>query len=155
MTDFHLAQLNVARLRAPLDTPQLAGFVTELEPVNALADTAPGFVWRLQAGDTGDATALRPFEDDDMMLINCSVWETLESLWEFVYRTVHLDLMRRRREWFHRLLEPYTVLWWVPAGHLPTVDEALDRLARLRTAGPGPEAFTFPQPYPAPVAIDR
>jgi hypothetical protein len=155
MTTHHLAQLNVGRLRAPLDTPQLAGFVAGLAPVNALADTAPGFVWRLQADGADDATALRPFEGDDLMMINCSVWTSFESLWEFVYRTVHLDVMRRRREWFHRLVEPFTVLWWVPADHLPTVDEALARLARLRADGPGPEAFTFKQPYPAPVAVDH
>jgi hypothetical protein len=151
----HLAQLNIGRLRAPLDDPQIADFQAQLAPVNALAEAAPGFVWRLQDAQTGDATSFRPFEGDPLMMINCSVWESLEALWDFVYRTVHLDSMRRRREWFHRLAEAYTVLWWVPAGHLPTVGEALDRLARLRTDGPGPEAFTFAQPHPAPVAVDR
>jgi hypothetical protein len=152
---YHLAQLNVARLRAPVDSPELAGFVAELAPVNALADGAPGFVWRLQSDGADDATAFRPYPEDDMIMINCSVWASLETLWEFVYRTVHLDVMRQRREWFHRLLEPYTVLWWVPAGHLPAIEEAVARLARLRADGPSEHAFTFKQPYPPPGSADR
>ena len=146
--EYHLAQLNIARLQAPLESPQLAGFVAALEPVNALADGAPGFVWRLQT-DEGDATSIRPF-DDDMLLVNMSVWESLESLAAFVYRSDHKDVMRRRRQWFDRADEVYLVLWWVPAGTAPTVEDAKARLETLRRVGPSAEAFTFRVPFPAP-----
>lgn len=148
MVGYHVAQLNIGRLRARLDSPQLAGFVSALEPVNALADRAPGFVWRLQT-DEGDATALRPFPDD-MMIVNMSVWESVEALSDFVYRSEHRDVLRRRREYFEPMAEAFTVLWWVPAGHIPTVEEAKDRLERLRRDGPTPEAFTFRSRFPAP-----
>ncbi len=148
MPGFHLAQLNIGRLLAPLESPQLAPFVEALEPINALADGAPGFVWRLQTED-GDATAIRPF-DDDMMIVNMSVWESLEALADFVYRSDHLAVMRRRREFFERMAEAFIVLWWVPAGHRPSAAEAKDRLARLRRDGPSQEAFTFRSPFPAP-----
>ncbi|HEY8525858.1 MAG TPA: DUF3291 domain-containing protein [Acidimicrobiales bacterium] len=148
MVGYHVAQLNIGRLRAPLDSPQLAAFVEALEPVNALADRAPGFVWRLQT-EEGDATALRPFPDD-MMLVNMSVWESVEALADFVYRSAHRDILRRRREFFEPMEEAFTVLWWVPAGHIPTVEEAKERLERLRRDGPTPEAFTFRTRFPAP-----
>ena len=150
MAEWHLAQLNIARLRAPLDSPQLADFVAALDPINALADAAPGFVWRLQTED-GNATAIRPYEDE-LMLVNMSTWETVEELADFVYRTLHRDVMVRRREWFEKMDELFTVLWWVPAGHVPSVDEAKERLERLRADGPTPEAFTFRHPFPAPDA---
>lgn len=145
MTDHHLALLNVGRIREPLDTPAMAGFTEALEPINALADASPGFVWRLTDGDAGDATSIRPYGDD--LLVNLSVWESRETLWNFTYRTEHLELLRRRREWFVRVDEPIIVLWWVPAGHRPTVGEALRRLERLRRDGAGPEAFTFREFY--------
>lgn len=148
MTGFHVAQFNVGRIVAPLDSPQLADFVSRLAPINALADRAPGFVWRLQ-DDSGDATGYRPY-GDDTVLVNLSVWESVEALWDFTYRTAHLEAMRHRRKWFARMVEPHLVLWWIPAGHIPTVEEAMDRLARLRAHGPGPEAFTFKDRYPAP-----
>jgi hypothetical protein len=147
MTDHHLAQLNVGRLRQPLDAPESAGFVTGLKPVNALADASPGFVWRLTDEGGEDATAIRPNGDD--MIVNLSVWESLKALWDFTYRSDHLELVRRRREWFVRMVEPFAVLWWVPAGHIPSVEEALGRLTDLRETGPGPRAFTFRQPYDA------
>lgn len=153
MADFHIAQFNLGRTIAPLDSPQLAGFVSQLEPINALADRAPGFVWRLQ-DESGDATSYRPYGDDNV-IINLSVWESIEELWNFVYRSAHLAVMRDRREWFERLVEAHMVLWWVPAGNIPTVTEAMDRLARLRTHGPSPEAFTFMDRYPAPQATER
>ncbi|MGH3679661.1 MAG: DUF3291 domain-containing protein [Natronosporangium sp.] len=145
----HLAELNVARLRAPLDGPELAGFVAQLDKINALADAAPGFVWRLRDSDGDNATALRPY-DDGMVIVNMSVWESLDALWDYVYRTVHLDLMRHRREWFHRMADHHLVLWWLPAGELPTLAEGIDRLERLRKDGPGRYAFTFRQPVPPP-----
>jgi hypothetical protein len=147
MAAHHLAQVNVATLRAPLDGPELAGFVAQLVPINAMADRAPGFVWRLQTED-GDATSIRAFEDQSIM-VNLSVWESLETLRDFVYATRHLDVMRRRREWFLRM-EAYLALWWVPAGTIPTVAEAARRLELLGRRGPSPDAFTFREPFPAP-----
>ena len=142
VTRYHLAQLNVGTARGATDSPMMAGFMAGVEPVNALADAAPGFVWRLQDGDGPGATALRPCGPD--LMVNMSVWETLAALRDFVYRNgPHLDYMRRRREWFHRLSEQHFVLWWVPAGHIPTLDEALSRLELLRRNGPSPLAFTF------------
>lgn len=137
----HLAQLNLATLRHPLDDPRTAPFVELLGPVNAAAETAPGFVWRLVDEEGDDATGLRPAGED--VVVNMSVWETLEALWDFTYRSGHLEAMRRRREWFQRHVEAHLVLWWVPAGHRPDVSEALARLADLRADGPSPRAFTF------------
>ncbi|MCO5972226.1 DUF3291 domain-containing protein [Actinoallomurus soli] len=153
MTEHHLAQLNVARLREPLDAPSMAEFLALFEPVNALADSAPGFVWRLTDGDADDATTIRPYGDD--VIINMSVWESREALWNFTYRSGHLDVLRRRREWFLRMAEPSIVMWWVPAGRIPSVEEARDRLERVRREGPGPEAFTFREVYdPAGVTVE-
>jgi hypothetical protein len=149
MSRYHLAQLNIARMRAPLESPIMADFVAKLDRVNALADDAPGFVWRLQTED-GDATGLRYFGDD--MLVNLSVWETVDALRRFVYQSTHLDIMRRRKEWFARMAEPYLVLWWVEAGHLPSLPESAERLQRLREHGPGPQAFTFKHLSPPPAA---
>jgi hypothetical protein len=150
---FHLAQVNLATLRAPLDSPELAGFVAQLEPVNALADQSPGFVWRLQTED-GDATAIRPFEDD-RVIVNLSVWASLEALRSFVYASRHLDVMRQRRAWFHRMPDPFMALWWVPAGTIPTVAEAKDRLELLARRGPTAAAFTFRAPFPEPADATR
>ncbi|MFB9836596.1 DUF3291 domain-containing protein [Actinoallomurus acaciae] len=146
MTDHHLAQLNVGRLRRPLDALESAGFVDGLKPINALADASPGFVWRLTDEGGQDATSIHPDDDDDM-IVNLSVWESRQALWDFTYRSDHLEYVRRRREWFQRPAEPIMVLWWVPAGHIPSVTEALARLTRLRETGPSPDAFTFRQPY--------
>ena len=137
----HLAQVNVALLRAPLDSPELAEFVAALEPINALADASPGFVWRLQTED-GDATAVQVF-DDDSFIVNITVWESIEALAEFAYRSPHREVMRRRREWFEKMADSYLALWWVPVGHVPTAHEAEERLLHLRRHGPTPHAFTF------------
>ena len=149
MSGYHLAQLNVGLARAASDSPVMADFMTGIEPVNALADAEPGFVWRLQDGDGPGATALRPRGPDFM--VNMSVWESLQALRDFVYRNgPHLDFMRRRREWFHRMAQEHLVLWWVPAGHIPDLDEGLARLDLLRREGPSLVAFTFRDPYGAP-----
>ncbi len=142
----HLAQVNIARMRAPLTDSAMADFVARLEEVNALADLSPGFVWRLQ-GSEGDATYLRPY-DDDRMLFNLSVWETFEHLKQYVYRTVHAEVMKQRHSWFERMTDAYLALWWVPIGHVPSVDEAKQRLDGLRISGPTPFAFTFKQSFP-------
>ncbi|MGI8553990.1 MAG: DUF3291 domain-containing protein [Dehalococcoidia bacterium] len=142
---FHLAQVNIALLREPLHSALLADFVAALAPINALADSSPGFVWRLQTED-GDATSVRAF-DDERLIVNLSTWESLESLADFVYRSVHTEVMRRRRTWFDRLHEAYTVLWWVPIGHRPSVEEAKQRLNNLQTYGPTADAFSFKTPF--------
>jgi heme-degrading monooxygenase HmoA len=141
-----LAQLNIALPVAPLTEPELAGFVEALESVNALADAAPGFVWRLQTED-GDATAIRPF-DDERVLVNMSAWTSVEALADFVYSGPHRAIMARRREFFVPMREAFQVLWWTEA--LPTVEEATARLEHLRAHGPTPHAFTFRSPFPAP-----
>jgi hypothetical protein len=145
MADHHLAQFNVATLKYPLDDPRSAGFVELLEPLNELADGAPGFVWRLVEDGADDATGLRPAGEN--VVVTGSVWETRQALREYVYRSGHLDALRRRREWFHRHVESHLVLWWIPAGHIPTVDEAMERLTLLRAHGPSPRAFTFREDY--------
>ena len=142
----HLAQVNIARMRAPLTDAVMADFVARLEELNALADGSPGFVWRLQ-GSEGDATYLRPY-DDDRLLFNLSVWETFEHLKQYVYRTVHAEVMKQRHSWFERMTDAYLALWWVPIGHVPSVDEAKQRLDGLRISGPTAFAFTFKQSFP-------
>jgi len=150
---FHLAQFNVARLRAPLTDPSVAEFVDGLEIINTLADSAPGFVWRLAEGPDGDATAVRPLGED--IIVTLSVWDSIESLRAFSYQSAHLDYLRRRRDWFLPHDRPASlVLWWIPAGHVPTVEEACERLD-LVAAGPSPEAFTFRQTFPAPELTTR
>ena len=146
---FHLALLNVGRLQAPIDSPQIKSFLDGLDPINALAEGSPGFVWRYTSPGSNNATATRPFPDDDI-LINFAVWESREQLWEFVYRSQHLEYVVRRREWFQHMAEPFLVLWWIPAGHTPTLEEARSRLEKLRRDGPSPDAFTFRQPFEAP-----
>ena len=137
----HLAQLNVALGKAAVDAPEMAEFVANLDRSDALGDSAPGFVWRLQDED-GNATSIHPY-DDERMIINLSVWESIEALWSFVYDGGHLEIMRRRREWFQRRSTAYVVLWWVPEGRIPTVEEAMARLDHLQAHGPTAEAFTF------------
>jgi len=146
---FHLAQVNVSRLLAPLDSEQLQPFVDRLERVNAVADAAPGFVWRLQTDD-GDATAVRVFDDAEM-IVNLSVWESLADLRAFAYSdALHVEVLRRRREFFTRDDEATLALWWIEAGALPTVAQAEARLTLLRALGPSPDAFTFKRSFPPP-----
>jgi Domain of unknown function (DUF3291) len=145
---FHLAQVNIGRLRAPLDDPMMEGFRSQLDPINALADRSPGFVWRLQTED-GNATSIRPFEDE-RMAINMSVWESLDALQQFVYRSAHVGPLRDRKQWFEPLDGPILALWWIPIGHIPTVAAAKERLEHLAEHGPSPHAFTFRTPFPAP-----
>lgn len=149
MASFELAQLNIAQMREPLESPLLADFVANLDRINALAESMPGFVWRLQTED-GDATALRPFGDDT--LVNVSTWSDLESLKALVYGSAHVEIMRRRREWFHVLAQAHLVLWWVPRGHRPDEREAKARLEQLRRDGPSADAFTFREAHAAPSA---
>jgi heme-degrading monooxygenase HmoA len=152
-TAFHLAQFNVARLRAPLTDPSMSEFVAGLDTINALADTSTGFVWRLTEGPNGDATTVRPLDPD--VIVTMSVWDSVESLRAFSYRSAHLDYLRRRRDWFLPHDFPASVvLWWIPAGHVPTVEEACARLEMV-AAGPSPQAFTFRRTFPAPELTAR
>ena len=140
-THFHLAQANIARMRAPREDPLMKPFYDQLEYINSVADRAPGFVWRLQ-GPEGDATAIRVFEDE-RILFNMSVWESVDALYDYVYRSDHLGPLRDRRNWFEKLDSPTVVLWWIPAGTPPTVEAARERFDRLNRDGPTPFAFTF------------
>ncbi len=146
MTEYHLAQLNVGITRYPLDDPRMHGFTSMLDTLNEVADNAPGFVWRLIGDGGNDATEIRtPLGDD--VIVNMSVWESRDALWDYVYRSGHLDMLRRRSEWFELPKAPFQVLWWVPAGHVPTVEEAVERLELLREKGPSPSAFGFRGSY--------
>ncbi|HEX5461586.1 MAG TPA: DUF3291 domain-containing protein [Steroidobacteraceae bacterium] len=148
MTSWHVAQLNVGRAVAPPGSPELADFMAALDRINTLAESSPGFVWRLQSA-SGNATDIL-VSDDPRSLVNMSVWESVESLFAFVYRTGHTEVMKRRREWFEKPVEAHQVLWWVPAGHIPSIEEALRRLADLRRDGPTERAFNFSRRYPPP-----
>jgi uncharacterized protein DUF3291 len=143
MSRYHLAQVNIGRIRTSLEDPQMHGFVSRLDEINKLADNSPGFVWRLQTLQ-GNATYLRPYEDD-RILVNMSVWETVEALKHYVYRTAHAQLLRDRQQWFEAFGASYMALWWVPIGHRPGVDEAKKRLAHLEQHGATQFAFTFKQ----------
>ena len=144
---YHIAQVNIGRVRAPVEDPMMAGFTHRLDEINAIADRAPGFVWRLQTS-AGNATYFRPYPEDDRVLLNMSVWETVEALQHYVYHTVHAELLRHRHEWFERFAGTYAALWWVPAGHIPGIDEARKRLAYLDAHGPTQFAFTFKDRFP-------
>ena len=153
MAQFHIAQVNIGRVRASLDDPIMSGFVNRLDEINAIADRAHGFVWRLQTPE-GNATYLRPY-DDDRILINMSVWETVEALKQYVYGSAHKELLRQRHEWFEKFAGVYLALWWVPAGHIPGIDEAKKRLAHLETNGPTQFAFTFKTIFPPDEEFQR
>jgi Domain of unknown function (DUF3291) len=143
----HLAQFNIGTPRFPLDDHRMAGFMSQLASINALADAAPGFVWRLIAEGASDATSLRYPSLGDK-IVNFSVWESREALWDYVYRSDHLDVLRQRTQWFELPAGDHLVLWWVPAGHIPTVDEAIERLDLLHRDGPSSAAFTFRHFFP-------
>jgi hypothetical protein len=157
---WHLAQVNIGRLLAPIDDPQIADFKAALDEINALAESSPGFVWRLKDDAVGNATTFHPVEGDELVIPNMSVWESVEALADFVYRSAHTSVLRRRREWFERHGVAYLALWWVPAGQVPTLDEAMARLDVIERDGPTPDAFTFAQRFLPPgvdgdVVVDR
>ena len=148
MSKWHLAQINVGTIKYPPEDPRMNGFMHRLDEINALADASPGFVWRLQS-DSGNATDI-DVGGDPLFLANMSVWESVESLFEYVYKSVHREVMSQRRNWFERPADLYQVLWWIPAGHIPTPEEGLQRIEMLRERGPGPDAFTFKERFPPP-----
>lgn len=145
---WHLAQINIGRLVAPAEDPAVADFFAELDRINAVADASPGFVWRLQ-DEAGNATAIAA-TPDPRIIVNMSVWQDAEALFDYVYRSAHTPVMARRREWFDRIGGAYQALWWIPAGEVPSVDDGLARLWRLDNFGPTEQAFTFKARFPAP-----
>ena len=148
LKNYHLAQINIADSRGPRDSEVMRGFINRLDEINALADSSPGFIWRLQT-EQGDATAIQAF-DDPLLLVNVSVWEDIDSLKNFVYRSLHVELIQDRDAWFKKIQEPHQALWWIPAGHIPSIEEAKAKLAHLQADGPGELAFTFAQPFEPP-----
>lgn len=151
MSAYELAQLNIGIIRGPIDGPVMAEFVANLDPINALAERTPGFVWRFQT-EEGNATSVRPYPENENMAINLSVWKDVDALRRFVFHSDHVKIMRRRAEWFEKMDQAFLVLWWVPKGHRPAVEEAKAKLETLRRKGPTAEAFTFRQAYPPPDA---
>ena len=148
MPEYHLAQINIARMLAPIDNPIMADFVSQLPPINALGDQSPGFVWRLQS-ESGDATSIKVY-DDDMIIINLTVWESVEALREFVYKSAHHGVLRDRKRWFEKFDDSYYALWWIPAGQLPSPEEGKERLDHLREHGDTSYAFSFRKVFPQP-----
>jgi Domain of unknown function (DUF3291) len=147
---WHFAQYNIARLHQPLDHPDTSEFVAALDEVNAIAEASPGFVWRLKDDDTGLSSSYVRAYDDPLTIINLTVWESPEQLQEFVYRSRHSSFLRRRREWFEKADQPYLVCWWIPAGQVPSVEEAVARLDLLRAEGVSDKAFTLRDLRPPP-----
>ena len=154
MTGYHLAQLNVARLRHPLDSEESAEFVAALAPINELAEAAPGFVWRLVDEDGNSSSYVPvPAIEDSLVIVNYSVWRDLESLKHYVYKSGHATYLRRRREWFEPSEQASTVCWWTPAGTIPDVADAYARLEQLRAEGPSDRGWPPTRPRPTPDAI--
>jgi Domain of unknown function (DUF3291) len=152
VSGYHLAQINIGRFIHPRGSAANADFMNALDRVNAIAERTPGFIWRL-VGDGNDATDLVPDENDPELLVNMSLWRDVEALADYVYRqTDHLTIMRRRKEWFEKI-DIFMALWWVPAGHIPSVAEGMAKIALLKANGPTPEAFTFRQPFAAPDGV--
>ena len=139
--EFHLAQLNIARMLAPIDSPVMADFVANLDRINGIAESSPGFVWRLK-DDSNNATSIRIF-DDDFLIVNMSTWESVDALFHYVYKSDHVEIFKRRAEWFEKMTDMHMVLWYVPAGSNPTVADAVERLTHLRSQGETPYAFSF------------
>ena len=142
-----LAQLNIAKAKYSLEAPEIKEFVDNLEPVNNLAESSSGFIWRLK-DENGDATDIQAFSDPNI-IVNMSVWDSTDALKNFMFRTHHRDFLRRKKEWFHNIPEDSYVLWWVPIGHIPTIEEAVEKLEYLRNNGDTPSAFTFKSNFSA------
>jgi len=146
--NYHLAQINIARLIAPIDDPRIAEFVAQLDPVNALAEKSPGFIWRLKS-DVGNATDIA-YNDDPFVIVNMSVWKSVEALRGYVYRSQHLQVFKDRAKWFEKMEKPHYCLWWIPAGHIPTVAEGRARLEQYQLHGPTQNSFWFSRLFPEP-----
>ena len=149
MTNFHIAQINIAKAKAEMDTEIMLGFVERLDEINQLADQYPGFIWRLQTED-GDSTGIRAFSDSNL-IINMSVWKDFDSLKNYVYKSAHVELIRDRQAWFKKMLESQIALWWVPVGHIPNFEEGKMKLRLLEENGPNESVFTFAKSFQQPV----
>lgn len=149
--NYHLAQINIGRLIAPLYDPKIAEFVAQLAPINAIADKAPGFVWRLQS-ESGNATDIA-YNDDPSIMVNMSVWESLEALRDYAYKSDHMKVFRDRAKWFVKMDKPHYCLWWIPDGHIPAVAEGRERLEHCQTHGATPYSFWFSQEFPQPTEV--
>jgi len=141
MNQYHIVQINIAQAKESMETETMKGFVDRLDEINALADNSPGFVWRLQT-EEGDATTIQAY-DDPLLIVNMSVWENIESLKDYVYKSVHVELIRDRSAWFNKMIERHQALWWIPSGHIPSVDEGKEKLNYLQEHGVSKNAFTF------------
>ncbi len=148
MLKYHIAQINIGRILAPIGDPIMAEFVAQLPPINALADRSPGFVWRLQT-EEGDATSVKIY-DDDFVIINMSVWESVDTLREYVYKSAHSGVLRDRKRWFEKFDGPYYALWWIHLGDVPSLEDGKERLEYLREHGDSPYAFSFKNVFSAP-----
>ena len=146
MTAYHIAQINIALAKKEMDSEVMKGFVSRLDEINEQADTAKGFVWRLQT-EEGDSTAIRVF-DEPLLLVNMSVWESIDALKDFVYKSAHVELIRDRQAWFHKYIDSHQALWWIPAGSIPTIEEAKEKLEHIQKQGPTQEAFHFGKVFP-------
>ena len=146
--DYHLAQINIGRLVAPIDDPRIAGFVAQLDSINLLAEASPGFIWRLKS-DSGNATDIA-YNDDPFVIVNMSVWESIAALRDYVYRSQHTGVLKDRAKWFEKMEKPYYCLWWIPAGHVPTVAEGRARLEHYQLHGPTQHSFWFSKLFPEP-----
>lgn len=138
---FHLAEVNIGRILGPMDSPVMAEFAANLNRINTLAEGSEGFIWRLK-DDSNNATSI-PVTEDRFLILNMSVWRNIDDLFAYTYRTAHAEYVRRRGEWFERLKDMHMAFWYIPAGHIPSVSEAMDRIARIREQGPSPYAFNF------------
>ena len=150
--NYQLAQINIGRLVAPIDDPRIAEFVAQLDPINAIADRAPGFVWRLQS-ESGNATDIA-YNEDPSIKVNMSVWESLDALREYAYKSDHMKVFRDRAKWFEKMDKPHYCLWWIPVGHIPTVAEGRERLEHYQKHGATPYSFWFSQCFPEPAEED-
>lgn len=137
----HLAQLNIARPKFPIDSIGMADFVNNLDPINTVAENSPGFIWRLK-DDSGNASSIPVFNDPEL-IVNMSVWQDIASLKQFMFKTHHIDFLKRKKEWFVPLDSPSYVMWWIEEGHTPSVGEAEERLLHLREHGESDYAFSF------------
>lgn len=149
MSAHHLAQINIGRLLHPIDHPAIAAFVRELDSINALAESSPGYIWRLKSPE-GNATDIA-YNDDPFVIVNMSVWDSIESLKNYVYHSRHLEIFKQRASWFEKMSKPHYCLWWIPSGHTPTVVEARERLEHYQQHGSTPHSFWFSEPHPAPM----
>jgi hypothetical protein len=152
MALYHLAQVNIAYGIETLDHPTMSGFVSELDRINVLAEKSDGFIWRLQS-DEGDATAFKIFEDEKI-IINMSVWESVEALRSYVYSSDHLDILKQKKQWFEKPKSAHLALWWIPVGNVPTIEDAKARLSEIQRVGSSETAFNFVKPYPMPESVD-